>query len=631
MSDKGSDLDVFDGLAAKKSRPSVPAPPPSSHSRAVPPPPLGAKKTLLGLAAPVPPPPPSKAAVPPPSRASIPAPPAPPPPSRSMSAPPPPPSKAARAPSLPPPPPSGVKAPPLPPSPALADDDKTPVPGRATASNKAAPPPPPPAAAAPAPGKAGAVDIDWDDDDEATQIFDRGHEDASRSLLHSQPPPPLPAAGAPRAPLPAAGAPPSGPLPAPGMPPTSRAPTVLTRPATSRGPLPPPPVTSPVAAVAPPSIPDAAMVQTMMQPQGRSSLWTALIAVLVVGGAATAAYTFLMPKKGTIVVTVAGPGNKPVDAVEVWVDAKKVCATSPCRTPELAGGTHLVKVTAAGYTPTADQAVKVTPGDEAVHNVSLQRASDGTGLKVVAEGRGLKLTVDGKEIGPLPQELRELSVGDHKIRVDGSDRYEPFEKDVTVEADKMLNLEPKLKVKKGLATIKLGSNAEGAKVLLVTGNERRPLPTLPITVDIPTEKPYQIVAEKKGLQPFIQKIAFEDGAAEKTFVIEMAALGAGPLEPEPQDDPAPKGGGSKSTGAGKTGGGGGGKTAAASGESKLSINSIPISNVILDGRPLGSTPKSVPVTPGSHTVIFVHPEHGRKAKTVNVEAGKSASASVKFP
>jgi hypothetical protein len=39
----------------------------------------------------------------------------------------------------------------------------------------------------------------------------------------------------------------------------------------------------------------------------------------------------------------------------------------------------------------------------------------------------------------------------------------------------------------------------------------------------------------------------------------------------------------------------------------------------------------VSVSPGAHTVIFVHPEHGRKAKSVNVEAGKATAAIVRFP
>jgi len=79
---------------------------------------------------------------------------------------------------------------------------------------------------------------------------------------------------------------------------------------------------------------------------------------------------------------------------------------------DLPAGTHLVKVTAAGYQPTADQAVKVTGGDEAVQNISLTRASDGTGFRIAAEGRGIKLSVDSKDIGPLPQELKDLAPGD---------------------------------------------------------------------------------------------------------------------------------------------------------------------------------------------------------------------------
>ena len=52
----------------------------------------------------------------------------------------------------------------------------------------------------------------------------------------------------------------------------------------------------------------------------------------------------------------------------------------------------------------------------------------------------------------------------------------------------------------------------------------------------------------------------------------------------------------------------------------------------LDGKPLGSTPQGgISVAPGPHTVLFVHPDYGRKSRTIVVQAGKSASASVKFP
>jgi len=63
----------------------------------------------------------------------------------------------------------------------------------------------------------------------------------------------------------------------------------------------------------------------------------------------------------------------------------------------------------------------------------------------------------------------------------------------------------------------------------------------------------------------------------------------------------------------------------------LNINSIPVSKVILDGQPIGGTPKvGVSVLPGSHTVVFNHPEKGKKSVTVTVKAGETKTAAVKF-
>jgi hypothetical protein len=73
-------------------------------------------------------------------------------------------------------------------------------------------------------------------------------------------------------------------------------------------------------------------------------------------------------------------------------------------------------------------------------------------------------------------------------------------------------------------------------------------------------------------------------------------------------------------------------TAAPVGKGTLNINSIPVSNVILDGVPKGNTPViGVKVNPGTHTVVFMHPTHGRKVRAVTVQAGKSATAAVRFP
>jgi hypothetical protein len=527
--------------------------------------------------------------------------------------------------SMPPPLPGGMNAgPPPPPPPPLSaprggkdDDETTPVPALKTPPAKAAKP---------------GVDIDWDDEDEATQVFDKGIEDTARALLHSAPPPP-PAAGAPPPPPPAAGAPP----------PAARAAALVGRPlsvpppSVPRAPLPPPPKTQPLVAPVAMLEPPARSITLPQQRAGRGNLWL-IIAAVVVLGAGAAAYV-LMPKKGSLVVSVSGPGGKAIDGVQVYVDGSQRCDASPCQVTDLPRGVHFVKVAAAGYATTAPKAVKINAGEESAENAELAKGNEGSGLKVTAEGAGLKLSVDGKEYGPLPQELRDLAPGEHSVRIDGGERYESLEKKVSIEADKVTSLEPKLKVKKGLATIKAGNNADGAKVLLVSGNERRPVPALPLRVDITSDKPYSIVASKKGFGDYKQSIVFEDGQAERTFVVDLSSSSAPepatPAEPEPTPAavskhpvaaaaPTPKA--PAAAPAVKE------PAAASSGKGTLNINSTPPSNVILDGRPLGGTPKTVlSVTPGPHTVIFVHPEHGRKAKSVTIEAGKTATATVHFP
>jgi hypothetical protein len=63
----------------------------------------------------------------------------------------------------------------------------------------------------------------------------------------------------------------------------------------------------------------------------------------------------------------------------------------------------------------------------------------------------------------------------------------------------------------------------------------------------------------------------------------------------------------------------------------LNINSIPIARVVVDGRPLGTTPlTAVDVRPGAHSVTFIHPELGRRSVSVQVGAGQSKAVAVRF-
>jgi serine/threonine-protein kinase len=70
---------------------------------------------------------------------------------------------------------------------------------------------------------------------------------------------------------------------------------------------------------------------------------------------------------------------------------------------------------------------------------------------------------------------------------------------------------------------------------------------------------------------------------------------------------------------------------ASSGTGTLNINSIPASRVLLDGQPMGETPRTgVQVSAGTHTVTFIHPELGKKSISVKVGAGETKAATARL-
>jgi hypothetical protein len=462
-------------------------------------------------------------------------------------------------------------------------------------------------AAAAAPAAAGAApEVGWDDDDDKTTIYDKDTQAAAQSLL--QPVPGL------------SGRPP---------PPMSRPPGAIMPP----GMVPP---GNPFATrtTAPP-VQDASFVLPA-QPAPNQRLPY----VFALAGAVLVALLIWMvlPKKGSLTVTVAGGiGNKAPAAVEVIVDNKVRCRESPCEIPNLKAGTHYVEVKAAGYQATAKSAVAIVGDQTAVHNVQLIRA--GTGIKVFGEGSGLTLLVDGNEFGPLPQELREMEPGEHVIQVAGGPRYEVFQQRIVVDPDRMTPIGPvKLKVTKGLATIRAGANAQDAEVTLRVGDSRRVLPALPVRLEVETDKPHVLIARRKGFATFEQPITFEDGQAEKTIEIVLTeraaqedpvrrrastpggispsqaaprpegqpAVAEAPSEPEEEDAPP------------------------ADAKASLNLTSTPPSNVLLDGKPLGTTPlRDIQVEPGTHRVIFIHGAE-RKPKTVDAAPGSKQTVSVSF-
>jgi hypothetical protein len=376
----------------------------------------------------------------------------------------------------------------------------------------------------------------------------------------------------------------------------------------------------------------------------RSRLYVIYAVAAAIAVAAVVAFMFT-GRTGSITVTVTGPGGRALDGVKVFVDGMDRCESSPCRISDVKAGAHFIRASAKGYQDTADQAVSIDSGSQNTHNISMIPAGEGTGLRVSALGSGLKLYVDGQEFGELPQTAKNLTPGEHTVRVDGNDRYEAWEEKTRLEDGEMKSLGPlKLKVIKGLATFKPGPGADGARVLL----DGRLVPELPSTIEVPAGKQLTLVATKTGYSTFRRAIAFEDGVAEKTFEITMVEgtddASPAALEGDSTDEPAPVAHhSSKKGGIARVGTASTKKSApapepaspppaaAASGEKAiLKLSSTPPANVIVNGRPIGQTPKAVRVSPGPQTVVFFHPEFGRKVMSANLAPGETKSLSAKM-
>ena len=404
-----------------------------------------------------------------------------------------------------------------------------------------------------------------------------------------------------------------------------------------------------------------AMEATAVVPRAQSSnagLWVALL--LGVVAAVGIAVFFLMPRTGTLVVNVADAKGAAVNKLEVEVDGKHACDSAPCIVRDVSSGVHEVKVTAAGFDAPAARAITIESRKDTSTDFTLSAAktSGGTGLKVAGNSlqSGVRLIVDSKELGPLPQETHDLTPGTHTVKVVGSDRYQPFEKTVDVKQDEVTDLGTvALKVLKGKATIQLGT--PGAKVYLVSGTNRKEVPQFPIAIDFDPNEKWNLEAKMLGMDDYAQPISFDDGQAEKTIVVTLSPKGttattaappatvakaptftapvqpaapAAPKEPVAAKEPAaPKEpAAAKDPAAGKPAA----PAAAAGGECFLNINSRPASTVLLDGKPLGPTPRvKVSVTPGTHTVLFVNAEESlKKSVSVTVAAGETKAVSAKL-
>jgi serine/threonine-protein kinase len=264
-------------------------------------------------------------------------------------------------------------------------------------------------------------------------------------------------------------------------------------------------------------------------------------------------------------------------------------------------------------------------------------------LKATSNQQGIKLVVDGKDIGTLPQELKGLKPGEHTVVFEGGDRYAPQKTTVTIGPNETKALDPiSLKVTKGAATFDV--KTAGASLALVASDERRALTDYSRPIDVDTSKSWTLEATKSGYKTLRVPVTFDDQAA-KTFSVSLdtdkpGGIDVSALPPDTGNDSAP---------AGKAGKGprvaaapapapakndapdpGPKNAGAASGSCTLNFNSIPASRVVLDGRPLGMTPKvGVSASAGAHSVLFVA-DGNKKSTSASCKAGETKTVAVRI-
>jgi hypothetical protein len=133
----------------------------------------------------------------------------------------------------------------------------------------------------------------------------------------------------------------------------------------------------------------------------------------LIGGLLVAGVAFFATQRGgKVAVFVAGPGGKPLSSLAILVDGMQKCTATPCNL-ELDKGIHAIKATSDGYVA-QEQGATLHAGEEIAINFKLEKSSEGTGLKVGGKQDGVELFIDGKEIGPLPQDVKDLAAGPHK-------------------------------------------------------------------------------------------------------------------------------------------------------------------------------------------------------------------------
>ena len=367
------------------------------------------------------------------------------------------------------------------------------------------------------------------------------------------------------------------------------------------------------------SLPKLPVEQRLESLKSRKGLWMAAGALLAIAVLVFA----LRPRPGSLVVTASGPGNRAVEQVQIFIDdhPPQLCATSPCRIEPLSPGLHKLRATATDLASQAEETVEITSGQEAIYNINLlgtESAVKAGALRIAAAETDLTLYVDGKRVGKLPQEVAGLAGGKHWIKLDAEDGSPAIEKSVVILAGETIDVEPNAaKRDKALVTIRLSPGSEGASVTL----DDAFLLDFPAELELEPQTVHTLSASKPGYEDFSIDVQVEEGETEKLIEVALTPLDGISNVRKARAKTARKAAAAKAS-----------ASAGDATQGLLNINSEPPSQIILNGRPLGNTPKTAIAVPGDslQTIVFVHPTMGRRRAQKFVPAGKQRTVAIRF-
>ena len=328
-------------------------------------------------------------------------------------------------------------------------------------------------------------------------------------------------------------------------------------------------------------------VSTIADHEAETPLWrrpaimAGALALVIAIGAFAGLSSFLStpssknPKTGTLVITTNPTGAQAVvDGVDRGATPLKI---------DLPAGAHKLELTSAGGTRTVP--VTIAEGTQVSQYIELPLPQSGVGqLSVRTEPPGARVTVDGAAHGTSPTTVTDLTTGEHAVVLESD--LGSVKQTVMIESGATAQLVVPMTAPNG-APVSAWIAVNAPIELQVFENDR--------LLGSSRSDRIMIAAGRHQVELVNETLGFR---MNRTF--DVAAGKVAPMSVE-----IPSG--------------------------TIGLNAAPWAEVWIDGAKVGETPiGNLPISIGTHEVVFRHPDLGERRQTVTVTLKEAARFSADF-